>query len=97
MQFMVSTILNSEKAKGPPPKDLADAEFEAVRGLYMSGLIRQIWVHADGSGAVILAEGDSAEDVASQLAELPLVQAGILKTPEIVALAPYFGFAPRGQ
>ncbi len=96
MQFMVTTPLNLEQAKTPLPKDLANAEFEAVRGLYMSGLIRQIWVHADGSGAVMLAEADSAEDAATKFAALPLVREGILKTPEIVALAPYFGFAPRG-
>ena len=96
MQFMVSTHLNLEKAKSPLPKDLADAEFEAVRGFYMGGLIRQIWVHADGSGALMLAEADSAEDAARKFATLPLVREGILKTPQIVALAPYFGFAPRG-
>ncbi|RFU45467.1 muconolactone Delta-isomerase family protein [Paraburkholderia sp. DHOC27] len=95
MQFMVSINLNPEKAKAAPSKDLAEAEAQVVRGFYMDGLVRQIWVRADGSGAIILAEAESAEIAAKQLAELPLVREGILLAPEVVALAPYFGFAPR--
>ena len=96
MQFMVSVRLNPDAAKAPPPKDLAEAESDVVRGLYMDGLIRQIWVHADGSGAVMIVEATSVETVAERFASLPLVRAGILRTPEVVALAPYWGFAPRG-
>jgi hypothetical protein len=96
MQFMVSVVLNPEKAKAPPPKELAEAEFEAIRGHYMDGLLRQIWLRADGSGGIILAEAESAETIAETFATLPMVRAGILQTPEVVALAPYWGFAPRG-
>ena len=42
MQFMVSVVLNPEKANAAPPKELAEAEFEAVRGHYTDGLLRQI-------------------------------------------------------
>jgi Muconolactone delta-isomerase len=94
MQFMVLVSLNP-KASNPPPKELGEAEAEAVRGLYMEGLIRQIWVRADGSGACIIAEASTAEVLAEKLSGLPLVRAGILQTPEIVPLAPYWGFAPR--
>jgi muconolactone delta-isomerase len=96
MQFMVTVRLDPENAKAPPPKDLAEAESEVVRGLYMDGLIRQIWVHADSSGAVMIAEADSAEAAAEKFATLPLVREGILRTPEVVPLAPYWGFGPRG-
>jgi hypothetical protein len=96
MQFMVSVLLDPDKAKDPRPKALAEAEFETVRRLYMDGLLRQIWVRADGRGAVMLAEAESAEAVASAFSALPLVRQGILLPPEVVALAPYFGFAPRG-
>jgi hypothetical protein len=96
MQFMVSVVLNAEKTDGPPPAELVEAEFEAVRRHYMDGVLRQIWLRADGSGGIILAEADSAEIVAETFGTLPMVRAGILKAPEIVPLAPYWGFAPRG-
>jgi hypothetical protein len=95
MQFMVSVVLNPEKANAAPPKELVEAEFEAVRGQYMNGFIRQIWLRADHSGGVILAEADSAEIVAETFAALPMVRAGVLQQPDVVALAPYWGFAPR--
>lgn len=96
MQFMVSVVLAPEKAGSPPPQELVEAEFEAVRRHYMGGVIRQIWLRADGSGGVILAEADSAETVAEVFGALPMVRAGILQAPDIVPLAPYWGFAPRG-
>jgi hypothetical protein len=96
MQFLVSVNLNPEKSKEPPAPELAEAESEGVRGLYMAGLIRQIWVRADKSGGFMIVEEDSAEAVAAKFATLPLVREGILQRPEIVALAPYWGFAPRG-
>jgi muconolactone delta-isomerase len=95
MQFLVTVAVNPEKAKAPPPQDLAEAEAEVVRGLYMDGLIRQIWVHADRSGAVMIVEAESAEAAAEKFATLPLVREGVLQTPQVVALAPYWGFAPR--
>ena len=47
MQFMIILVLNPEKANAPPPKELVEAEFEAVRSQYMTGFIRQIWLRAD--------------------------------------------------
>ena len=96
MQFMVSVVLNPDKANVPPPKELVEAEFEAVRTHYVDGVLRQVWLRADGSGGIILAEAASAETVAETFAALPMVRAGVLKAPEIVPLAPYRGFAPRG-
>jgi hypothetical protein len=96
MQFLVSVVLNPEKADGPPPNELVEAEFEAVRRHYMDGVLRQVWLRADGSGGIILAEAESAEIVAETFGALPMVRAGILQAPDIVPLAPYWGFAPRG-
>ena len=39
MQLMVLFSLNPEIAQTPPPQELLEAEFEAVRGLYMESLI----------------------------------------------------------
>jgi hypothetical protein len=96
MQFMVSVVLNPAKASAPPATELVEAEFEAVRTHYMNGLLRQIWLRADGSGGILLAEAESSEAVAEAFGALPMVRAGVLNAPEVVPLAPYWGFAPRG-
>jgi hypothetical protein len=95
MQFAVLFSLNPEKAQTPPPPELHQAEFEAVRGFYMDGLMRQIWLKSDGSGAVAIVEADSEGAAAEKLSELPMVRQGVLQTPVVVPLSPYPGFAPR--
>jgi Muconolactone delta-isomerase len=97
MQFAVLFSLNPEKAQTPPPEALREAEFETVRGFYMEGLMRQIWLKSDGSGAVAIVEADSADAAAKRLRELPMVRDGVLQTPVVVPLAPYPGFAPRSR
>ena len=95
MQFMVLFSLNPEKAQTPPAEELREAEFEAVRGFYMDGLIRQLWLRSDGSGAVAIVEAASTDAAAEKLGGLPMVRAGVLQAPVIVPLSPYWGFAPR--
>lgn len=95
MQLIASVTLNPEGPHTPPPADLQDAEFQAVRELYMDGLIRQIWFDADDSGSSMTVEVPSAEVVADQLGALPMVRGGYLTAPTVVALAPYWGFGPR--
>ena len=97
MQFMALFSLNPEKAQTPPPAELSEAEFEAVRGLYMESLVRQIWVRNDGSGAFAIVEAASAGDATEKLGRLPMVRAGVLEAPVVVALSPYWGFAPRAK
>jgi uncharacterized protein YciI len=97
MQFAVLFNLNPAKAQTPPPAELREAEFETVRGFYMEGLMRQIWLKSDGSGAVAIVEADSADAAAQKLGELPMVRAGVLQTPVVVPLSPYWGFAPRSN
>lgn len=97
MQFVVLFRLNSEKAQTPTAGDLREAEFEVVRGFYTEGLMRQVWLRNDGSGAIAFVEATSAEVVAEKLAGLPMVRAGVLQAPEIVPVSPYPGFAPRSK
>ena len=97
MQLMVLFSLNPEKAQTPPPHELLEAEFEAVRGLYMESLIRQVWLRSDGSGAFAIVEAASVDDAAEMLGQLPMVRAGVLQAPVIVPLSPYWGFAPRAK
>ncbi|MBV9532570.1 MAG: hypothetical protein JO283_16285 [Bradyrhizobium sp.] len=92
MQYMVLFTRNPDKAI---PPDLGAAEFEAVRDLYADGLIRQIWLRGDVGGACAIVEGSSDVEVSRRVNALPLVHAGILQPPMIVALKPYAGFGPR--
>jgi len=95
MQFMVLFTRDPEKAATPTPVDLRDAEFEAIRGLYAEGSIRQIWLRGDVAGACAIIEVSSDAEAAKRVNALPLVRAGVLQPPLIVPLKPYAGFAPR--
>jgi uncharacterized protein YciI len=91
MQFMILFTRYPEKAL---PPDLRDAEFEAVRGLYAEGVIRQVWLRGDVAGACAIVEASSDTEAAKRVNALPLVRAGVLQPPMIVPLKPYAGFAP---
>ena len=95
MQHIVTVALNPDESDTPPPPELREAEFQAVRGLYMDGFIQQIWVYGDGSGSAMIVEAPSADVVADKIATLPMVRAGVLLAPTIEELAPYWGFGPR--
>jgi muconolactone delta-isomerase len=97
MQFMVLFSLNPDKAQTAPAEELREAEFEAVRGFYMEGLMRQVWLRSDGSGAFAIVESDSADTATEKLGSLPMVRAGVLEAPVIVPMSPYWGFAPRSK
>jgi uncharacterized protein YciI len=95
MQFMILFSRAPERAQTPIPAELRQAEFEAVRGLYADGAIRQIWLRGDVGGACAIVEANSDAEVAKTVNALPLVRAGVLQAPMIVPLRPYSGFAPR--
>ncbi|OJZ68792.1 hypothetical protein BRW65_25305 [Mycobacterium paraffinicum] len=95
MQLIATVTLNAKEPHAAPPTDLREAEFQAVRGLYMDGFIQQIWVYADGSGSSMIVEAPSAAVAADRLGALPMVRGGYLTAPTVVALAPYWGFGPR--
>jgi uncharacterized protein YciI len=94
MQYLVLFARRPE-AQTPTPADLREAEFEAVRGLYAEGSIRQIWLRGDVAGACAIVEARSDAEAATRVNGLPLVRAGVLQPPTIVPLKPYAGFAPR--
>jgi hypothetical protein len=61
----------------------------------MEGLIRQIWLRSDGSGAFAIVEAASA--AAEKLDGLSMVRAGVLQAPVVVPMSPYWGFARRSK
>jgi len=70
---------------------ILEAEARKAWGLYQSGVLRELYFSADKHEAVLVLESASVEDARSQLAELPLVRAGLIDF-QLIPLRPYPGF-----
>jgi hypothetical protein len=94
MQFL---SLSCRRIDAFPPEaftpELLAHEGQAVKTLYASGILRQIWKRGDIPGASILWEAASEADVRAAIASLPIFQAGMLEIVALVPLEPYPGFA----
>lgn len=95
MQFLTFSRRRTDAFTDADFASHVEAEIGQARVLYAEGFLRQIWHRADVSGACMLIEADSAEEVREKLRTLPLVRAGMLEVT-IVPLRPYAGFAPAG-
>jgi hypothetical protein len=71
---------------------LVKPEAAKVWEYYAANLVHTIHYIADMSGAVLLFEAPSVEAVNEAVAQLPMVQAGLLQC-EVLPLAPFTGFA----
>jgi hypothetical protein len=69
---------------------LVKPEAEKVWEYYAADMVRNTYYIADMSGAVLLWEAPSLEVVKEMVAQLPMVQEGVLET-EITPLKPYTG------
>jgi len=69
------------------------AEIEAVWQLYAQGVVREFYARADQGGpAVLTVESETVESAQTALAELPLVEQGLIDL-ELIPLAPFNGLA----
>ena len=94
MQFFVLLRRKTESFPESAFAPLLDAEAEAARKLHTEFKVRQIWGRTDVSGAAMMVEADSTEQVHEILAGLPLVKNRMLEV-QVVGLTAYRGFAPR--
>jgi len=67
------------------------AESRRAIEMYRDGQIREIYSRADGKGAVLVFEAESAAVVEACMRSLPLVEKGMLGF-EIYGAGPYRGF-----
>jgi muconolactone delta-isomerase len=74
--------------------ELAAQEAQRVKELYSAGILRQVWLRGDTSGASILWEAASESEVRDAIASLPIFKAGMLEVAALVPLQPYPGFGP---
>jgi N-formylglutamate amidohydrolase len=68
------------------------AEAAAVWHAYAAEMLRTIHYIADMSGAVLLFEAPSMEEVVAALPKFPMIAQGLLNC-EVIALKPYVGLA----
>ena len=94
MQFFVLLRRKTESFPESAFAPLLDAEAEVARKLHTEFKVRQIWGRTDVSGAAMMVEADSTEQVHEIIAGLPLVKNRMLEV-QVVGLTAYRGFAPR--
>ncbi|HVP20430.1 MAG TPA: muconolactone Delta-isomerase family protein [Anaerolineaceae bacterium] len=73
-------------------KSFAEEEAREAWALYQTGIIRELYFHADQQSAVLVLECESVEEARSILASLPFVRERLI-TFEIIPLKAYPGFA----
>jgi Muconolactone delta-isomerase len=69
---------------------LVKPEAAKVWELYASDRLRSIHYIADKSGAVLLCEANTVEEINTMIAQLPMAQAGVMQF-EVIPLLPYTG------
>ena len=82
------------EAVGLAPEQFAPylkAEARRAWELYQSGIIRELYFHADRSEAVLILECADTTEAEQMLDTLPLVQAGLIRF-DLIPLVPYPGF-----
>jgi hypothetical protein len=79
-------ILAISNNTGDPTSHIPD-EMRRITELRAAGVIEQLYLKADRSGAVILLEARSGQEAERQLATLPLVERGITSF-EVTELVP---------
>ncbi|MBO8186476.1 muconolactone Delta-isomerase family protein [Streptomyces spirodelae] len=94
MQFMVMTQRYSDQYSEEEFASVLPEETETVRKLYAEGVVRQIWLRADGPGACFLLEAASLEEAQAAVDALPLAREQMSEF-RIIPLRPYGGFGPR--
>jgi muconolactone delta-isomerase len=94
MQYLVMISRSEHASSIPLNREDMEAEAQFVRWLYACGIVRQIWLRAEG-GACMISEADDEDGLRQLLAELPLVRSGYLAPPQISELRSYAGFGPR--
>jgi hypothetical protein len=90
MRIIVIARRNAER----PAEDFAKhsaAEVKTAFGFVADGILREIYSMADGSGAILICEADSAEAAQAELSKLPFCQNGLLNL-EIIPVVGYRGF-----
>ncbi len=93
MQFLVINTRLTQNVDAEELKAKIPLEVAKVKEFYGADFVRTIW-HRGGEtpGGVLVVEAADEAAVRGKLAELPLVQAGIVVVSDVIPLKPFAGF-----
>jgi muconolactone delta-isomerase len=74
---------------------LLEPEAQAIRKLYIGGIVRNIWSREDKLGAVVVFEVSTIDEARAIIDTFPLMQSGMLELEALIPLRGYRGFGPR--
>jgi muconolactone delta-isomerase len=94
MQFLTLSHRRTDRFTEAEFAARVEDEVAQARVLYAEGFFRQLWHRGDVSGACLLVEADSEEQVRERLNMLPMYRAGMIEF-SIVPLKPYAGFCRK--
>lgn len=86
----------SEKHSPEDFAPLLEAETRKAFQLMAENVLREIYSRADGKGAVLVLEAESAEEARRRLSELPLAQKGMLRF-DVYPVGPYRAFVAAAK
>jgi muconolactone delta-isomerase len=89
VQFLIIGRIKAE-TKIEQVLSVVKSEAAKVWELYASDRLRSIHYIADKSGAVLLCEANTIEEINAMIAQLPMAQANVMKF-EVIPLLPYTG------
>ena len=92
--FIVATRSEDHSAEDFAPHLAAEAK-KALQ-LVAADVFREIYSRADGKGAILVVEAESADAALETMGELPLVQKGLLNL-EVYPVGPYRGIVAAAE
>ena len=90
MQFLMIATITPDSPKKEVVAQIRQEALAAWR-LWEQEIVRSVYYKADMSGAVMIMEADSVEEIEEALDTLPMIHAGLLST-EIIPLKAYTGW-----
>jgi muconolactone delta-isomerase len=91
VQFMVTSRRRIEQYGDADFAPLIPGETARVKELYAEGVVRHIWLRADGLGACFIVEAEDLGSAREIVDDLPIARAGLSEFT-VLALRPYGGF-----
>ena len=91
MQFMVTSRRRIEQYGDADFAPLIPGETARVKELHAEGIVRHIWLRADGLGACFIVEARDLDSAREIVDGLPIARAGPSEFT-VLALRPYGGF-----
>jgi muconolactone delta-isomerase len=77
-------VVESDSVPGADRAAVQGDEYPLIEQLHSHGFFREIFVRADGKGAISIVDATSEEEVRDTLGTLPFVRAGVVRIASVV-------------